>query len=169
MPDKPSTPRQRSYLATLARQAGRSIPQPSSLTSAQASKLIRELKAGPRRRDLPTGRDLTRPTALATAPTDDEAPSRDYPGRDDAPRGDGKRTVLASYELDGHDRQIVGQTTHGNKRRIWDQGLTGPDTTLIASNYRGRSLTELQALIDAYIERAPQHYAQTGQLPRLKD
>ncbi|MTD47453.1 hypothetical protein GKE82_24940 [Conexibacter sp. W3-3-2] len=167
MTARSATPRQRRYLAQLAEANGRTLPRLDDLSLSDASKLIRELKAQPRRRDLPTDRNLQRPTQLATAPTQDEAPKRDYPGKDDAPRGDGTRKLIASYDLDGHDRQIVGQTTHGGMRRIWDQGLTGPQTTLICANYRGRSLSELNARIAAYIDNARDHYAATGDLPQL--
>ena len=133
--NRPSTLRQRLYLATLAQAAGRTIPTPATLTVAEASAHIKTLLAEAPRKDLPVNRPLERTATLGTAPRAEDAPRSDYPGRDDAPRGDGKRQLLATYDLDGHDRQIVGQTTHGNKRRIWDQGLTGPDTTLIASNW----------------------------------
>lgn len=162
------TDRQRRYLSLLAQAAGRSIPRPADLTIPQASELIKELKREIPRNDLPTNRPLQRDAALGTAPRAEDAPRSDYPGRDDAPRGDGKRQLLATYELDGHERQIVGQTTHGDHRRIWDQGLSGPETTLIASNYRGRSLTELQELIAKYTERAIEQYAATGRLPQLQ-
>jgi len=41
--DEPSTTAQRSYLQTLAREAGRDVP--GELTKAEASKLIEELQA----------------------------------------------------------------------------------------------------------------------------
>lgn len=167
MPARSATPRQRRYLAQLAQANGRALPRLDDLSLAEASALIRELKAQPRRRDLPADRSLDPPTGLATAPTQDEAPERDYPGKDDAPRGDGTRKLIASYALDGHDRQIVGQTTHGGMRRIWDQGITGPETTLICANYRGRSLSELNDRIAAYIDTARKLHADTGRLPRL--
>ncbi|MFC5946717.1 DUF3072 domain-containing protein [Pseudonocardia lutea] len=43
--DEPITGPQRSYLETLAQQAGQELPDPGGLTKAEASKRIEELQA----------------------------------------------------------------------------------------------------------------------------
>lgn len=43
--DEPATGPQLSYLQTLAREAGETVPEPASLTKAEASKLIDRLQS----------------------------------------------------------------------------------------------------------------------------